>query len=372
VSSGSKATVHAVNHTADVLYGNGTALASISDIILPRIFGRYADEPLRTNMTESVSELALYQKCVKQTQQKWPDFLKRRNERLAQQERNGTAAEKVAENILEDLFVRVLDWPLSDFNNQVGYADILLTTFGIKYLIVEAKRPGALAWNRRAVEAALAQAQRYAAEQRVKCVGVSDGIMLYAADILGGGLKGRFFGSLAGLQPPEALWWLSVHGIYRPVPDGYEAVVANLPDVSAEVSELLDCGDGELLHPKYKIPARCFAYMGDANDPGTWKLPFRLADGHVDLKRLPKAIQCIASNYRGERVTGIPEKHIPDVLLRLARAASSVGKMPHQSPSAAAVYCQLAEILRQLGKLEEVSDDVEDVGQRPQLPDRLI
>ncbi|MGH9609552.1 MAG: hypothetical protein ACRD34_07725 [Bryobacteraceae bacterium] len=306
-------------------------------------------------MTESVSELASYHRCIDRIQQHWPDFLERRNERLAQQERNGTAAEKVAENILEDLFTRVLDWPLSDFNNQVGYADILLTTFGIKYLIVEAKRPGALAWNGRAVEAALTQAQRYAAEQRVKCAGVSDGVMLYAADIEGGGLKGRFFGSLAAAQAPEDLWWLSVHGIYRPVPDGYNATLGNLPDADVEPSEPLDCGYGELLHPKYKIPARCFAYVGDANDPGTWKLPFRLADGHVDMKRLPKAIQCIASNYRGEKVTGIPEKHIPDVLVRLARAASSVGKMPDQSLSAAAVYCQLAEILRQLGKLEEVS-----------------
>ncbi|HEX7363375.1 MAG TPA: hypothetical protein VF283_23030 [Bryobacteraceae bacterium] len=320
-------------------------------------------------MTESVSELASYHRCIGRIQQHWPDFLERRNERLAQQERNGTAAEKVAENILEDLFTRVLDWPLSDFNNQVGYADILLTTFGIKYLIVEAKRPGALAWNGRAVEAALAQAQRYAAEQRVRCAGVSDGVMLYAADIEGGGLKGRFFGSLAGAQAPENLWWLSVHGIYRPVPEGYNATLGDLPDADVEPFEPRDCGDDELLHPKYKIPARCFGYVGNANDPGTWKLPFRLADGHVDLKRLPKAIQCIASNYRGEKVTGIPEKHIPDVLVRLARAASSVGKMPDQSLSAAAVYCQLAEILRQIGKLDEI---LGDVGERPQVSNRFI
>lgn len=54
----------------------------------------------------------------------------------------------MAENILEDLFTTVLDCRISDVNNQVKYADLVLTRLGIKYLIVEVKRPGALAWNR--------------------------------------------------------------------------------------------------------------------------------------------------------------------------------------------------------------------------------
>ncbi len=47
----------------------------------------------------------------------------------------------MAEDILEDLFTTVLDWPLTDLNNQVRYADPVLTRLGIKHLIVEVKRP---------------------------------------------------------------------------------------------------------------------------------------------------------------------------------------------------------------------------------------
>jgi len=112
-----------------------------------------------------VKRLASYRHCVERIRSNWPAFLERRRERLVQQERYGVAAEKVAENLLQDVFTVVLDWPLSDVNNQVGYADLLLTRLGIKYLIVEVKRPGALAWNRRAVETALDQALRYADEK---------------------------------------------------------------------------------------------------------------------------------------------------------------------------------------------------------------
>jgi hypothetical protein len=41
--------------------------------------------------------------------------------------------------------------------------------------VAQQQRPGALAWHRRAVEAALDQARRYADEQKVGCIGVSDG-----------------------------------------------------------------------------------------------------------------------------------------------------------------------------------------------------
>ena len=121
-----------------------------------------------------MTELASYKRCVDRIRANWPAFLAKRRERLQQQERHGAAAEKVAENILEDLFTLVLDWPLSDINNQVGYADLVLTCLGIKYLIVEVKRPGALVWNDRAVQAALEQARRYADEQKVKCVERTD------------------------------------------------------------------------------------------------------------------------------------------------------------------------------------------------------
>jgi hypothetical protein len=93
----------------------------------------------------AVASLASYRHCCDRLAAAWPAFLARRHERLAQQQRFGTAAEKVAENILEDLSTLVLDWHLSEVNNQVGYADLVLTRLGVKHLIIEVKRPGALA-----------------------------------------------------------------------------------------------------------------------------------------------------------------------------------------------------------------------------------
>jgi len=236
-------------------------------------------------MTET---LASYRRCVERMSANWPAFLGKRQQRLAEQERYGTAAERVAENILEDLFTSVLDWSLSDINHQVGFADLLLTRLGVKYLIVEAKRPGALAWNRRAVESALDQARRYADEQKVKCVSISDGVMLYAASIEHGGLHDRVFVSLESPNAEESLWWLSVHGIYRPRADAEDATLRLLPD-HAEVETPTAAGaDASLLHPKYGVPATCFAYVANAGDPRTWKLPYCQADGTVDVKRLPK------------------------------------------------------------------------------------
>ncbi len=102
-----------------------------------------------------VTNLIAYRRCVERIQLKWAPFQWKRKERLVQQERHGVAAERVAENILEDLFTEVLDWSLSDINNQAGYADLVLTQLGVKYLVIEVKRPSALAWNRRAVDQAL-------------------------------------------------------------------------------------------------------------------------------------------------------------------------------------------------------------------------
>ena len=70
-------------------------------------------------------------------------------------------------------------------------------------------------------------------------------------------------------------------------------------------------------------------------------------DGSIDVKRLPKAIQAILSNYRGASVSSVPEKAIPDVLQRLAEAAEQLGKMPHQGETAD-VYEKLAQVLEQL------------------------
>jgi hypothetical protein len=301
-------------------------------------------------------ELATQRHCIEGIHQAWPGYLERRRERLAQQDRHGVASEKVAENILEDLFTLVLDWQVADLNNQVGYADLLLTRLGIKYLLVEVKRPGALAWNRRAVAAALDQACRYAGEQKVRCVSVSDALMFYAADLVHGGLQDRVFVSLETPTPPEALWWVSVHGVYRPHPDPQAERPPLLPDAPAETTSSDTGSPDALLHPKYQRPAHCFAYVGNPAVPHTWKLPYLLPDGSPDLQRLPKAIQAVISNYRGTKVSSIPEQHIPDVLTRLAGAAITAGKMPFQVGETAPAYQYLTEVLDQLGRLEPLKN----------------
>ncbi len=122
----------------------------------------------------------------------------------------------------------------------------------------------------------------------------------------------------------------------------------------ASIGDLPASAPIELLHPKYKLPARCFAYVGDRVDTKTWKLPYLLSDGLPDLKRLPKAIQAVIGNYRGTNVTGIPERQLPDVLTKLGRAAVQAGKMPFQVKKTAAIYKQLEATLDKLGRLEEV------------------
>lgn len=308
-------------------------------------------------LTNDVENLSSYKHAIARIRENWATFQEKRSDRLAQQSRYGVAAEKVAENIVEDLFTEVLDWSVKDLNNQIGYADILLSQLGIKYLLIETKRPGALAWNRRAVSAALDQALRYAAEQKVKCVAVSDGVMLYAADIAHGGLLDRIFVDLESKEPPETLWWLSVHGVYRDLDSAEREGLRTLPEPADGAEEQTERnGSEELLHPKHKVPARCFAYVGNAADVHTWHLPYRLPDGAPDTKHLAGAISAILGNYRGARVTTIPESDIPGVLVRLAKAAHESGKMPGQSPKPADTYVHLEEVLRQLGRLSEVID----------------
>ena len=304
------------------------------------------------NETGHFATLACYHHCVDRIQSAWPDFLKRRTQRLLPHPLFGESPpEKVAENILEDLFTNVLDWPLSGFNPQVNRADLVLSDLGIKHLIIEAKRPGALAWNRRAVTSALSQAVGYAGEQKVERIAVSDGEMLYAADLAGGGLRDRVFVSLSASEAPADLWWLSVQGIWRRREATGEAELRLLhekplePDPGTETREFAQT----LLHPKYKLPAQCFAYAGDCSKTNTWKLPYLLGNGTVDAKRFPKAIQCILTSYRGARVGGIPEEAIPAVLTRLARAAAQAGHMPPKASNPAPIYQQLAGKLQQLG-----------------------
>ncbi|MGH9045652.1 MAG: hypothetical protein ACRDVP_12665 [Acidimicrobiales bacterium] len=252
------------------------------------------------------TQLASYRQCISRLVSAWPSFTARRSQRL-RQGLFDAPVEKIAENILEDLFTQVLDWNLADVNLQIGRAEIVLSELGIKRLVLEVKRPGSLAWHRNSVSQALDQPVLYAAQQQVTAVAVSDGQMLYAADIAHGGLRDRVFTSLDGTDPPLDLWWISVHGIYRPCPPAS----APLPSAAQhdDPAAALDQRLGEVLHHKYHLPVRCFAYVQTPDHPQTWKLPYLMADGSPDLKRLPKAIQAILSNYRGTKVT-IPREAV--------------------------------------------------------------
>lgn len=290
---------------------------------------------------------AYQKKTIMRIRANWRPFQEKRRERLVQRERNGTAAEKVAENIVEDLLTMVLDWPIDSVNHQLGRADIVLTRLSVKHLVIEVKRPGSLIWNVVSVHAALEQARGYAVQQNVRIIAVSDGQMIYAADIRGGGLEDRVFAKLDDETPAECLWWLGVHGIYRDRIDRSDAGLRTLVKPKCDLDDSFVSSDTCLLHPKYHIPAHCFAYVGDSNKPSTWKLPYRLIDGSIDKKRLPKAIQAILTNYRGAEVKMIPEKHIRDVLARLSAGAAEIGKTPEQTCELADVYRLLHQAVKQ-------------------------
>ncbi len=306
---------------------------------------------------EQTHNLASFRKFIGTVPDTWPTFLQNRQLRLAQQERNGVAAEKVAENIVEDFFTVALDWSISDINNQLQYADIVLTNNGIKRMVVEVKRPGSLRWDHLpSIEQALSQARRYADEQRVRTIAVSDGTLFYAADILSGGLQHRVRLSLDTPMCSRDAWWVSIDGIYRS-----PGILDPEHKSGVEQNGLVDTINGEqestarevLLHPVYKVPADCFAYVGDSSNTLTWKLPYRHANGEVDSAHLPGAIRSVVTNYRGAH-TKIPESAIPDVLVRLGKAAAEISKLPTQTPSPSASYQQLYDALYQERRLDEV------------------
>lgn len=129
-----------------------------------------------------------------------------------------------------------------------------------------------------------------------------------------------------------------------------------LPELISPVgveNDPIERGSTGLLHPKYQRPAQCFAYVADAVNPKTWKLHLFYPNGAIDMARLPKAIQTIVTDYRGLKVKGIPERSIPNVLVRLARAAAALGKLPRQRPDTPDAYQRLAEALLKCGRLEE-------------------
>lgn len=291
-----------------------------------------------------LEQLASFQKIKQRVKESWPLFQEKRKLRLKQIERDGGGSEKIAEGILEDLFTVVLDWNLSDINYQIQYADMLLTSNSIKQLIIEAKHPNHFSINiMNNIDRTLEQAMRYAQQQSVNKIAISDGTMLFAADIEYGALKERVYISLDGDFREELfeLWWISLHGIYRKRENYIPKLKRNFEETNIEQSNDL------YLHPKYKVSASCFAYVGDPNRSTSWKLPYLLQNGTPDPKRLPKAISAVTANYRGVKVKDIPEQAIIGVLKRLAEAAEKLGKMPQQNPKTTDCYKQLAEVLEQ-------------------------
>ena len=276
----------------------------------------------------------------------WNTFRAKRADRL----RHGAESEKVAEAIIEDLFTGVLGWSAGDLMYQVDYADIVVSRNLLKYLVIEVKRPGTLFPHRSALEQAMSQARRYADEQKVRRVAASDGRLLYAADVVGGALVDRALIDLSEARAPDELWNLSLYGIHRD--DHASAIVLASPETAHAVGLVPDDAP---LHPRYKLPASCFAYAPDTQRPASWKLPYRLADGRVDPKRLPKAIQALLTTYRGAKVGGIPESDLPAVLVCLARAAQAEGRMPPQANAPAPAYQLLAQVLEQLGLSDQIT-----------------
>lgn len=283
-----------------------------------------------------VTALSTYQSLLSRGNDNWKNFLESRQCRLS---KSNPAAinERVSENIVIELLTTVLDWETESIQQQVEYADITLCHLGITRLIIETKRPGLLKWNQNEVEKALAQARRYADKQSVKTIAICDGHLLYAADIKHGGLKERLYVELNHDDFPDDLFWISKHGIYRDR-ENYQQKLNQKNEVALTADDLL--------HPKYQVPARCFAYVGDASNHKTWKLPYLLANGNVDTRRLSGAVRCIITNYRGTNVKGVPHDAIPEVLKRLGEAAQQAGKMPSQNPKTADTYRQLSEILQ--------------------------
>jgi hypothetical protein len=288
----------------------------------------------------TVTDLASARLCIAQIRDRWGWFQEARRRHLAGVGADRTPSEKVAENILCELFTGVLDWTIEQVRLQEQRVDLMLCRGGLRFLVVEVKRPGSFD-GRGSILRALTQARGYAVELKVDRVAVSDGCVFEAYDVVGEGLRPRTVVHLADPEPAEDLWWISTRGIYRMLP----------ATVTVPNRDLVDDG---VLHPKYGLPARCFAHVGDPARPSTWKLPYLLADGSVDAKRLPKAIGAVIRDYRMQQVKGLSDEDTGQVLVTLAGAAVRTGRMPHQDPTPAEIYVALLDHLRQIGRAGEV------------------
>jgi hypothetical protein len=299
-------------------------------------------------------ERASYRRSAQRASGAWLDFQAKRRELLAPVDRYGRGAEKLAEDVVRLFLTTVVGWSDTELNPQIDRADLVITQLGLKRLLIEVKHPGSLAWNEWAAKQARLQARGYAEKQRVNCVAVSNAFVFHAVDLTGDKDLDRFFCDLTRRDPPEDPWWIGPDGITEKRPFVEACRFRTLESLaSSELPPPPGDGDG-LLHPRYKVPAACFAYVEQVDDPTSWHLPYLHGDGSIDVARLPKAIRAVLKNYRGVRVKTVPEKAIPDVLVCLGHAAAAAGKIARDRPPASPVYGELVAALDQLQRLDEV------------------
>jgi len=133
---------------------------------------------------ENFRFLSSYKKFIERLHQNWKTFLESRS-KLLNPLKYQPVPEKVSEEIIRNLLTLVLDWEESDLQWQMQYADLVLTRNRNKYLVAELKRPSSLKRSLDSNQEALNQVRRYADEQKVNLVAISDGSVFYAADIVG-------------------------------------------------------------------------------------------------------------------------------------------------------------------------------------------
>ena len=80
------------------------------------------------------------------------------------------------------------------------------------------------------------------------------------------------------------------------------------------------------------LPAKCFAYVGDPENPETWKLPYLNPDGSVDETHLAGAAAALsAGGFRGEKVD-LPAGALNGVKAKLRAAYTKLGKKGEEMP----------------------------------------
>lgn len=170
--------------------------------------------------------------CLERLREQWPAFRARVELLLARSTSRRIAGTRIVTTILRDLCTTALDWPRSSIHARLGSSsDLVLSIKRLPCLIVEARAPHSIRWDMPGGLMALDRLRRYADEHAIKCIAISDGIRLYAAELHGGVLQHRLYVSLVSDVPPAPLWWLSVSGIHRPSPTAPAGPMRVLPSL---------------------------------------------------------------------------------------------------------------------------------------------